>query len=181
GTSAGLGMRRLSIIDLKTGRQPVSNEDGSIWVVFNGEIYNFRDLRQELVARGHSFYTATDTETIVHLYEEYGTACVQKMRGMFAFAVWDERRRELFVARDRLGIKPLYFAEVDGRLVFASELKAILALDLVEPRLDWEALGHFLTFQVTPRSRSIVAGVSKLPPGHLLVAGPGMPPRISRY
>src|SRR5439155_10925638 len=181
GTSAGLGMRRLSIIDLKTGRQPVSNEDGSIWVVFNGEIYNFKDVRQELLARGHSFYTATDTETIVHLYEEYGTACVQRMRGMFAFAVWDERRRELFLARDRLGIKPLYYAEVDGRLFFASELKAILQVPEVGRHLNWSAVNHLFTFLSTPRSDSIIEGVRKLEPGHLLVASPGAPTRVERY
>ena len=181
GTSAGLGMRRLSIIDLKTGRQPVSNEDGSIWVVFNGEIYNFKDLRQELLARGHSFYTATDTETIVHLYEEYGTACVQRMRGMFAFAVWDERRRELFLARDRLGIKPLYYAEVDGRLLFASELKALLQLPEIDRRLNWGAVHHLFTSLYTPRSESIIEGVRKLAPGHWLAWKPEHPVRVEQY
>ena len=122
----GLGMRRLSIIDLVTGRQPIRNEDGSIWVVLNGEIYNFKALRDRLEACGHAFYTATDTEVIVHLYEEYGARCVEHLRGMFAFAVWDERRRQLLLARDRLGIKPLYYAEVNGRLLFGSELKVIL-------------------------------------------------------
>jgi asparagine synthase (glutamine-hydrolysing) len=107
GTGAGLGMRRLSIIDLDSGRQPVSNEDGSVWVVFNGEIYNFQELRRTLQGRGHVFSTRSDTETIVHLYEEYGSRCVDHLRGMFAFAIWDERRRQLLVARDRLGIKPL--------------------------------------------------------------------------
>src|SRR5205809_4225733 len=181
GTSAGLGMRRLSIIDLKTGRQPVSNEDGSIWVVFNGEIYNFKDLRQELLARGHSFYTATDTETIVHLYEEYGTACVQRMRGMCAFAVWDERRRELFLARDRLGIKPLYYAEVDGRLLFASELKALLQLPEIDRRLNWGAVYHLFTSLYTPRSESIIEGVRKLAPGHWLAWKPEHPVRVEQY
>src|SRR3989449_7724763 len=168
----GLGMRRLRIIDLETGRQPIRNEDGTIWVVFNGEIYNFKELRAELEARGHSFYTATDTETITHLYEEYGTRCVEKLRGMFAFAVWDEPRRRLLLARDRLGIKPLFYAEVGGRLVFASELKSILALGEVETRLDWGAVGHLFTFLATPRSESLVEGVRKLEPGHLLVASP---------
>src|SRR2546425_1600127 len=177
----GLGMRRLRIIDLETGRQPIRNEDGTIWVVFNGEIYNFKELRTELEARGHSFYTATDTETITHLYEEYGTRCVEKLRGMFAFAIWDERRKRLLLARDRLGIKPLYYAEVDGRLVFASELKAILQLPEVERRLNWSAVNHLFTFLSTPRSDSIIEGVQKLEPGHLLVASPGGPTRVERY
>src|SRR5678810_787312 len=114
----GIGMRRLSIIDLSTGHQPISNEDGSIWIVFNGEIYNHRELRERLIARGHSYRTHSDTETIVHLYEEYGQDCVQHLRGMFAFAIWDARRRTLFIARDRLGIKPLYYQLTRDRLVF---------------------------------------------------------------
>ncbi len=178
---AGLGMRRLSIIDLETGRQPVRNEDGTVWVVFNGEIYNFRQLRRELEGRGHSFYTATDTETIAHLYEEYGARCVEKLRGMFAFAVWDERRRRLVLGRDRLGIKPLYYAQVGGRLVFASELKALLQLPEVPGRLDWSALGYLFTFLCTPRSESIIEGVRKLEPGHILIATPGQELRVERY
>src|SRR5439155_16522485 len=181
GASAGLGMRRLSIIDLQTGHQPVRNEDGSVWVVFNGEIYNFRELRRDLEHRGHRFYTGTDTETIVHLYEEHGLRCVEKLRGMFAFALWDEGRRRLLLARDRLGIKPLYYAEVGGRLVFASELKAILQLPEVERRLNWSAVNHLFTFLSTPRSDSIIEGVRKLEPGHLLVASPGRPTRVERY
>jgi asparagine synthase (glutamine-hydrolysing) len=178
---AGLGMRRLSIIDLKTGHQPVRNEDGSIWVVFNGELYNFRDLRRELEQRGHVFSTMTDTEAIAHLYEEYGTRCVEKMRGMFAFAVWDARRHQLLVGRDRLGIKPLYYAHVGGRLLFASEVKALLQLPEVERRLSWSAVSHLFTFLSTPRSDSIVADVRKLEPGHILVAAPGAGFRIERY
>src|SRR5678815_36884 len=116
-----LGMRRLSIIDLDSGRQPVPNEDGSVWVVFNGEIYNYQDLRRDLEQRGHVFSTRTDTETIVHLYEEYGKRCVDHMRGMFAFALWDENKKQLLLARDRVGIKPVYYAEIGGRLLFASE------------------------------------------------------------
>lgn len=180
-TGVGLGMRRLSIIDLETGRQPVRNEDGSVWVVLNGEIYNFRQLRGELEQRGHWFYTATDTETIVHLYEEYGTRCVEKMRGMFAFALWDERRRQLLLARDRLGIKPLYYADVGGRLVFASELKAILQLREVEARLNWGAVNHLFTFLSTPQSESVIEGVRKLEPGQILIASPGRELRVERY
>jgi len=181
GPGVGLAMRRLSIIDLATGHQPVHNEDGSVWVVLNGEIYNYHELRGELERRGHRFYTTTDTEVIVHLYEERGPRCVDKLRGMFAFAVWDEERRELLVARDRLGIKPLYYGEIGGRLVFASELKAILALGGVEPRLDWRALSHLFACQVTPRDQSIVQGIRKLEPAHVLVASPERKLDVRRY
>jgi asparagine synthase (glutamine-hydrolysing) len=181
GAGVGLGMRRLSIIGVDNGRQPVSNEDGSIRVVFNGEIYNYRELRDELGRRGHVFSTSTDTEVIAHLYEERGVRCISALRGMFAFALWDEPRRRLLLARDRLGIKPLYYTEAGGRLIFASELKAILALDEGAPPLDWAALDGLLTFQVTPRDASIVKGVRKLEPGHLLVAAPGRPPHTERY
>jgi asparagine synthase (glutamine-hydrolysing) len=178
---AALGMRRLSIIDLETGKQPVRNEDGSIWAVFNGEIYNFRELRRDLEGRGHSFYTRTDTETIVHLYEEYGPRCAEWMRGMFAFAVWDERRQHLLLARDRLGIKPLYYGEVGGRLIFASELKAILELPEVERRINWRSVNHVFTFLSTPAAESIVESVNKLEPGHILSASPGRGLRVSSY
>jgi asparagine synthase (glutamine-hydrolysing) len=176
----GLGMRRLSIIDLATGRQPVHNEDGTVWAVFNGEIYNFQELRRDLEGRGHSFYTGTDTEVIVHLYEERGAACVESLRGMFAFAVWDERARSLLIARDRVGIKPLYYGEVGGRLLFASELKALLELPEIERALNWTALGHMFAFLTTPRAESIVRGVHKLEPGTVLTASErGV--RVSRY
>jgi asparagine synthase (glutamine-hydrolysing) len=181
GDGVGLGMRRLSIIDLETGRQPVRNEDGSIWAILNGEIYNYLELRADLERRGHRFSTSSDTETIVHLYEEHGPDCVADLRGMFAFAVWDERRRILLLARDRLGIKPLHYAEVGGRLVFASELKAILMLPEVERRLDWPAVGHLFTSLSTPVDRTIIGGVRKLEPGHRLIASPGGPPRLERY
>jgi len=181
GPTAALGMRRLSIIDLVTGAQPVRNEDGSIWVVFNGEIYNFKDLRRDLSGRGHSFYTSTDTETIVHLYEEYGEGCVERLRGMFAFALWDERRKTLLLARDRLGIKPLYYAEVGGRLIFASELKAILELPEVPREINWRSASHLFSFLTTPPMESIVEGVHKLEPGCLLVVAPGRPARLQRY
>ncbi len=177
----GLGMRRLSIIDLVTGNQPIRNEDGSVWVVLNGEIYNFKALRRDLEARGHSFYTATDTEVIVHLYEEHGPRCVEHLRGMFAFAVWDKRRHRALLARDRLGIKPLYYAEVNGRLLFASELKAILQSPEVERRLDWDALSHLFTFLTTPSAQSIIAGVRKLEPGHLLIVPLDGEPQTRRY
>jgi asparagine synthase (glutamine-hydrolysing) len=181
GPGVGLGMRRLRIIDLETGRQPIRNEDGTIWLVFNGEIYNFKELRRELEGRGHSFYTATDTETIVHLYEEHGADCVTKLRGMFAFALWDARRRELLLARDRLGIKPLYYAEVGGQLLFASELKALLQSGEIEGRLNWSAVSRLFTFLATPASESIIEGVRKLEPGHVLIASPGQGLRLKRY
>src|SRR3989454_495617 len=177
----GLGMRRLSIIDLQTGAQPVHNEDGAVWVVFNGEIYNFRDLRRKLEQRGHVFSTATDTEVIVHLYEEYGQHCVEHLRGMFAFALWDDRLKLLLLARDRLGIKPLYYAEVGGRLLFASELKAILQAPEVQRSVNWRAVSRLFTGLTTPPAESIIEGVRKLEPGHLLIASPGKDPQIERY
>src|SRR5262245_25251912 len=142
GPGVALGMRRLSIIDLDSGQQPVSNEDGSVWVVFNGEIYNYRELRRQLIRQGHTFRTSSDTETIVHLYEDFSPRLVEHLRGMFAFAVWDARRNQLLIARDRLGIKPLYYAEIDGGVLFASELKPILARPEVERRLSWRAVSH---------------------------------------
>ncbi|MBF8300103.1 MAG: Asparagine synthase, glutamine-hydrolyzing [Acidobacteria bacterium] len=181
GDGVAIGMRRLSIIDLDNGHQPVSNEDGSVWIVFNGEIYNYRELRRELEGRGHTFRTASDTETIVHLYEDHGPRCVEHLRGMFAFAIWDTRTRQVLLARDRLGIKPLYYAERDGELLFASELKPILQLDAVGRSLSWEAVGHLFTFLATPPAQSIVAGISKLEPARVAVAGPGRPLKIERY
>src|SRR3989441_415383 len=181
GPGVGLGRRRLSCIDLQTGPQPVHNEDGTIWVVFNGEIYNFRELRTQLQGLGHSFNTATDTEAIVHLYEEYGQRCVEHLRGMFAFALWDDRLKLLLLARDRLGIKPLYYAEVGGRLLFASELKAILQVPEVERSVKWRAVSHLFTGLTTPPAESIIEGVCKLEPGHLLIASPGKDPQTERY
>jgi asparagine synthase (glutamine-hydrolysing) len=181
GDGVGLGMRRLSIIDLTTGHQPVHNEDGSVWVVFNGEIYNFKEIRRELESRGHSFYTATDTEVIVHLYEEYGRRCVDKLRGMFTFAVWDDRRKTFLLARDRLGVKPLYFSETGGRLVFASELKSILQLPEVERKINWQSFSYLLTAQHTPCSESLVDGVHKLEPGNILIVERGREPVVESY
>jgi asparagine synthase (glutamine-hydrolysing) len=181
GAGVGMGMRRLSIIDLSGGQQPVSNEDGSIWVVFNGEIYNYPELREQLTRNGHVLRSESDTETIVHLYEDFGPRCVDHLRGMFAFAIWDTRRRELLLARDRLGIKPLYYAELDGGIAFASELKPILQLPEVSRNLDWEALGHLFTFLATPASQSIVDGVRKLEPGRIATASAGRSLRIERY
>ncbi len=181
GHRAGLAMRRLSIIDLETGHQPVSNEDGSIWVVLNGEIYNYRQLRNELERRGHQFATSTDTEVIVHLYEERGDDCVHALRGMFAFAIWDERRQRLMLARDRIGIKPLYYGTVAGRFIFASELKAVLQLPEVERRLNWQAVAHLLAYATTPSNESIVEGIRKLEPGHRLWLEPDKEPVVERY
>jgi asparagine synthase (glutamine-hydrolysing) len=165
----GLGTRRLSIIDLVTGHQPLSNEDGSVWVAYNGEIYNFAGLRDELIGRGHGFRTRSDTETIVHAYEEWGDACVERFRGMFAFAVWDRAKDRLFIARDRLGIKPLYYTRLEDRtLVFGSELKAVIAHPGVRRRLDLEALDLYLTLEYVPAPRSIFEGIFKLPAGHSL-------------
>ena len=177
----GLGMRRLSIIGLDTGHQPIHNEDGTIQVVFNGEIYNYKELRQDLLQRGHSFYTETDTETIVHLYEEYGPGVVEKLRGMFAFAIWDGRKRQLLLARDRLGIKPLFYAYKDRRLVFASELKAILQLPEIDIALNWKSTQRLFSFLSTPASESIVEGVHKLGAGQILIATANREPRVEQY
>src|SRR5258708_398732 len=163
-----LGMRRLSIIDLSTGHQPIHNEDRSVWIVFNGEIYNFQELRRELEAAGHRFYTSTDTEPIVHAYEQWGTAAIGRLRGMFGLAIWDARSKTLLLARDRIGIKPLYYADVNGRLYFGSEMKSLLEAPDLPRELDPDALDHYLSFLYTPRDGSIFKNVRKLPPGHLL-------------
>jgi asparagine synthase (glutamine-hydrolysing) len=181
GEGAGLAMRRLSIIDLETGHQPVSNEDESVWVVLNGEIYNYRELRSDLERRGHRFATATDTEVIVHLYEERGDDCVHALRGMFAFALWDGPRRRLLLARDRLGIKPLYYGAAAGRFLFASELKALLQLPEVDRRLNWDSLAHLLAYGTTPPDESMVEGIHKLEPGHRVRVESGQPPVVERY
>jgi asparagine synthase (glutamine-hydrolysing) len=177
----GLGMRRLSIIDLATGDQPIGNEDGSVRVVFNGEIYNYRELRAELTARGHRLATTSDTEVLVHLYEDHGEALAARLRGMFAFALWDERRRTLLLGRDRLGIKPLYYADSPRGLVFGSELKALLEIPWLERRVDRTGLEAYLRWGYVPDPLTILTGVHKLPPGHTLAVQAGRPVRLRRY
>ncbi len=165
---AGLGMRRLSIIDLSGGHQPIYNEERNVWVVFNGEIYNFPELRRELESRGHSFYTHSDTEVIVHLYEEMGADCVRKLRGMFAIALWDERRKTLLLARDRLGKKPLHYAFHNRNLYFGSEIKSLLAVAPGLADVDREALLSYFQFGYLPDPLTAFRTIRKLPPGHLL-------------
>jgi asparagine synthase (glutamine-hydrolysing) len=165
---AALGFRRLSIIDLAGGHQPMANEDGALRLVFNGEIYNYRDLREWLEGRGHRFATNSDSETILHAYEEVGDGCVERLRGMFAFAIWDEKRGRLFAARDRLGIKPLYWTLRGDDLLFASEIKALLQHPGVRAELDEESLHHYLTFLCTPAPATLFGGIQKLPAGHTL-------------
>lgn len=164
----GLGFRRLSIIDLYGGHQPLANEDDSIWIVFNGEIYNYQDLRTELIGKGHIFKTESDTEVIVHLFEEYGSDCVQKLQGMFAFAIWDSNQKSLFMARDRVGIKPLYYYMDREFLSFASEMKAILIDPAVTSEVDPSILDRFLTYYYVPGSPTLLRNFFKLPPGHWL-------------
>ena len=166
--NVGLAMRRLSIIDIQTGHQPLSNEDGSVWIVFNGEIYNHQDLREDLQSRGHRYRTKSDTETIVHLYEEYGRNCVEHLRGMFAFAIWDRSKRCLFIARDRLGIKPLYYRYDGNTLLFGSEIKTILACPGVKPEFNRGTLAEYLAFGYIAGAESMYAGIRKLMPGHIL-------------
>ncbi len=161
-----LGHRRLSIIDLDTGKQPIHNEDETIYVVFNGEIYNFPELKKELEEKGHRFYTKTDTEVLVHLYEERGERCIESLAGMFAFVIWDEKRRKLLLARDRIGIKPLYYSYNGKAFAFASEPKALLQLPWVNRRLDPHALSHYLTYDFIPAPYCIYADIRKVPPGH---------------
>ena len=165
----GLGHARLSIIDLNSGHQPLSNEDGTIWIVFNGEIYNYRELRAFLLGKGHVFKTQTDTEVIVHLYEELGPQCIEKLRGMFAFALWDESTRTLLLARDRVGIKPLYYSLSDQAIVFASEIKAILGDPAINRKLAPEIIDRFLTFLYVPGEETLLNGICKLAPGHYLL------------
>jgi asparagine synthase (glutamine-hydrolysing) len=164
-----LGHRRLSIVDLSAaGRQPMSNEDGSLWIVFNGEIYNHAELRRDLERRGHRYRSNTDTETLLHLYEEEGPAMLHRLRGMFAFAIWDEGAERLFAARDRIGIKPFYYAFADGRFIFGSEIKALAAHPALQADVNEEALYHYLTFMTTPAPHTLFRGVSKLAAGHTL-------------
>ncbi|HEY3219879.1 MAG TPA: asparagine synthase (glutamine-hydrolyzing) [Gemmatimonadales bacterium] len=167
--AVGLGMRRLSIIDLSGGRQPIFNEDGSKVIVFNGEIYNYRDLRRGLVERGHTVRSSGDTETVLHLYEEHGADCVTALRGMFACAIWDARAETLFLARDRFGIKPLYVVTAAWGIAFASELKALHAAELTSRELDWEALDAYFQLGYIPAPASPFVDVRKLEPGHTLV------------
>lgn len=169
----GLGVRRLSIIDLETGHQPVHNEDKSIWIVFNGEIYNFNDLRENLEKKGHRFYTKSDTEVIVHLYEEYGQDCVQKLNGMFAFAIWDSREERLFLARDRIGIKPFFYTEHKGSLIFASEIKSILENRKISREIDIPSLHSMMKLQYIPAPKTIFKEIKKLLPGHILTCQRG--------
>jgi asparagine synthase (glutamine-hydrolysing) len=163
---AALGHRRLSIIDLAGGHQPLSNEDGTIWIAFNGEIYNYRELQPVLERQGHRFHTSSDTETIVHLYEQHGVECVKFLRGMFAFALWDEPRRQMFLARDRVGKKPLVYRLERDRLLFASELKALLEVPGIPRALNPVAVNEYLTYQYVPHPHSILQGFHKLPPAH---------------
>ncbi len=176
----GLASRRLSIIDLNTGDQPMSNEDGAIWLVFNGEIYNYRELRQELAARGHEFHTSSDTEVVIHAYEEYGTDCPTRLNGIFGFALWDTRKRLLFLARDHFGVKPLYYRLDGSRFYFGSELKTILCDSRVPRELDFDALNLCLTFRYTPSPWTLLKGIHKLAPGcSLSITAEGL--RQARY
>ncbi len=177
----GLGMRRLSIIDLAGGHQPVFNEDGTVAIVYNGEIYNYRELREGLIARGHVMRTHSDTETIVHLYEELGERCVEKLRGMFGFAIWDARARRLLIARDRFGIKPMYLARAPWGIGFASELKALHAAGMTGGELDWTGIEALFRVGYIPAPRTPFRAVSKLEPGHILSWREGEEPVISRY
>ena len=169
----GLGFRRLSIIDLSGGHQPLSNEDGTVWIVFNGEIYNYQGLRQQLLGKGHLFKSKSDTEVIVHLYEEYGFDCVQKLRGMFAFAIWDSAKRTLFLARDRVGIKPLYYHRSKSFFSFGSEIKAILADPAVDRAVDPKMIDRFLTYYYVPGRETLLRNISKLEPGHVMTVRDG--------
>jgi asparagine synthase (glutamine-hydrolysing) len=166
----GLGFRRLAIIDLEGGHQPLSNEDESIWIVFNGEIYNFEELNRRYLSSGHRFRTRSDTETIVHLYEELGEACFAELRGMFGLALWDGRKKKLLLARDPVGKKPLFYSWDGQRLLFGSEIKALLAVPGLSREMDLSAVSDYFTFQYVPAPKTIYRDVRKLRPGHYLVA-----------
>jgi asparagine synthase (glutamine-hydrolysing) len=176
-----LGMRRLSIIDLRTGDQPIYNEDRSIVIVFNGEIYNYKKLRKGLKEKGHRFYTDSDTESIVHLFEDYGIECVNHLEGMFAFAIWDKNKQRLFIARDRLGVKPLYYCQKDGKFIFSSEVKVILASGMVPKELDKQAVYHYLSYYCVPSPWTIIKDVRCLPPGYLLTISQRGEAQVKQY
>src|SRR4030067_2086618 len=165
----GLGHRRLSIIDLEGGRQPIHNEDKTVWIIFNGEIYNYKFLTEYLTSRGHRFQTKSDTETIVHLYEEFEEDFVNKLRGMFAFAIWDEKRQKLILVRDRHGIKPIYYRIHNGTILFGSEIKCLLHDKEYSRAINWEALDQFLTFSYIPGPNTIFRNIYKLLPAHMLI------------
>ena len=167
GDRVGLGMRRLSIIDVHAGKQPIHNEDKTVWVVFNGEIYNYRELRRDLEKRGHRLLTSSDTECLVHLYEDFGEELVSHLRGMFTFAIWDDRQKKLLLGRDRLGIKPCYYWQHGGALYFGSELKCLLAIEGFERRINLPALSDYLTFKYVPGPQTIYEGIRELPPAHV--------------
>jgi len=169
GDGVGLGMRRLAIIDVAHGQQPIHNQDQTAWIVFSGEIYNYRELRAQLESLGHKFYTNSDTEAIVHAYDQYGTDCPKYLRGMFAFAIWDERTKSLFLARDRVGKKPLLYAELNGELVFGSEFNALLQHPGISRDVDFEAIHHYLTFICVPAPLTAYRAIRKLEPGHSLL------------
>ena len=168
----GLGHRRLSIIDVSGGHQPIFNEDGTVAIVFNGEIYNYQALAQLVEARGHKLQTRSDTETIVHLYEEFGEGCVAMLRGMFAFAIWDGRKQTMLLARDRLGKKPLYYADYQGRVLFGSEVKSIIQDPAIPREIDPQAMADYFSFLAIPAPKSIFKHVRKLRPAHYLVVTP---------
>lgn len=165
----GLGHRRLSIIDLRGGKQPIHNEDESVWTVYNGEIYNYKELKKLLEEKGHQFYTNSDTEVLVHLYEEYGDTFVTKLNGMFAFAIWDGDKKKLLLARDRLGIKPLYYTSYNGCVLFASEIKSILQYKEIKRHVNIQSLHNYLTFRYVPEPETMFQGIKKLPPGHIMI------------
>jgi asparagine synthase (glutamine-hydrolysing) len=179
--NVGLAMRRLSIIDIQTGQQPITNEDQTLWIVFNGEIYNHRELRKDLESRGHHYRTKSDTETIIHLFEQYGPDCVKYLRGMFAFAIWDRSKRRLFIARDRLGIKPLYYSYEGKTLLFGSEIKAILAHPGVKAEFNQGTLAEYLSFGYINGAQSMYAGISKLLPGHFLTLDESGQLEVTQY
>lgn len=171
--SVGLGAKRLSVIDVEQGHQPMSNEDDTVWIVFNGEIYNYLELRRDLIESGHKMKTNSDTEVIIHLYEEYGEDCLEKLSGMFAFAIWDENNRRLFAARDRLGIKPFYYYADWKRFIFASEIKALLKTNAVVPEPNYKAINEYITFQFSLGEKTFFSNVNKLLPGHYLTLSLG--------
>ncbi len=177
----GIGMRRLSIVDVAGGHQPITNEDGSLWIVFNGEIYNHLALREQLIARGHRYSTHSDTEDIIHLYEEYGEDCVKHLRGMFAFAIWNRNTKSLFIARDRLGIKPLYYKLTPERLLFGSEIKVLFAHGGIRPEFNRPALPEYLAFGYLSGEETFYAGIRKLMPGHTMTIGLDGKAHIRQY